>query len=432
MSWMDYYRNRTISEEQAVRKIKNGNRVVLGHATGEPFFLVDAMMDNAENYKDVEIVHMFSLGKAAYCAPEMSGHFRHNSLFVSNQTRECIAEGRGDFTPAFFYKVPELFRDFLRVDVALVQVTPPNEDGYVSFGVSSDYTLGLTRSAKLVIAQVNRDMPWTYGANVVPIEDIHYFVEHDNPIPELPIPKLGEVERAIGRHCASLIEDGDTLQIGIGAIPDAVLHELRGKKDLGIHSEMISDGVVDLVEAGVVTNARKAIHPGKSVVTFLMGTKRLYDYVNKNPDVEMYPVDYVNDPAVIAENDHIVSINSCVQVDLYGEVCSEAIGYKQISAAGGQVDFIRGASIAKHGRSILAMPSTASKGKVSRIVPLLDEGACVTTTRYNMDYVVTEQGIARLKGKSLRGRAKALIDIAHPDFKDGLIKEYERRFNTTW
>ena len=432
MSWKNYYQDRLITVEEALTKIKDGDRVVLGHAVGEPGYLAEAMTANYEAYHDVEVVHMHSLGKCGYCAPEMEGHFHHNSLFASGQTRNCIAEGRGDFTPCFFYKIPELMEKYIPVDVALVQCTPPNEDGYVSFGVSSDYTLHMPKTAKMVIAQVNDKMPWTGGANVVPVEDIDYFVEYSCPLPELPIAKLGETELAIGRNCASLIEDGDTLQLGIGAIPDAVLHALKDKKDLGIHSEMISDGVVELVEAGVITNKRKTIHPGKSVVTFLMGTQRLYDYANNNPDVEMLPVDYVNDPIVIAQNDNIVSINSCVQVDFNGQVCSEMIGAKQISAVGGQVDFVRGASMAKNGRSILAMPATAAKGKVSRIVPLLDEGACVTTGRYDVDYIVTEFGVAKLKGKSIRERAKALIGIAHPDFRPQLIEAWEARFHKAW
>ena len=429
MSWKDYYNDHLLTAEEAIAKIHSGDTVVLGHAVGEPFYLVDTLVSYCEGLENVEIMHMVSLGKAAYCSPEMAGHFHHTSLFVSGQTRKCIADGQGDFLPTFFYKAPEVFRKSKHVNVALVEVTPPDEEGRISFGVSSDYTIGMTESADLVIAQVNDQMPWTYGANVVPVEKIDFFVEHNEPLPELPIAKLGETEIAIGKNCAELIEDGDTLQLGIGAIPDAVLHALKDKKDLGIHSEMISDGVVELVEAGVITNARKAIHPGKSIVTFLMGTKRLYDYVDHNPDVEMYPVDYVNDPAVIAKNDHIVSINSCVQVDLCGQVCAEMIGSRQISAVGGQVDFVRGASMAKHGKSILAMPSTAAGGKISKIVGLLDEGACVTTSRYDVDYIVTEYGVASLKGKTLRERARELIAIAHPAFRDELASVYAERFH---
>lgn len=317
------------------------------------------------------------------------------------------------------------------VDVALIQVSKPDEHGYCSFGVSSDYTKPAADCAKIVIAEVNKQMPRTMGNSFIHVSDMDFIVESDHPIIELPLPKIGEVEKAIGRNCAELVEDGSTLQLGIGAIPDAVLLFLKDKKDLGIHSEMISDGVVELVEAGVITNKNKTLHPGKSVVTFLMGTKRLYDYADNNPAVEMYPVSYVNDPKVIMQNNQMVSINSCVQVDFYGQVASESIGAKQISGVGGQVDFVRGASMSLDGKgkSIIAMPSTASKGKVSRIVPMLDEGAPVTTSRNDVDYIVTEYGIAHLKGKTNKGRARALINIAHPDFREELAVEFQNRFN---
>jgi 4-hydroxybutyrate CoA-transferase len=428
MGWKEYYEDRKITAEEAVQKIPSDSVVVLAHAAGEPGYLVDAMVENAEQYHNVRIMHMVSLGKAAYCQEGMEKHFIHDSLFVSGQTRDAIAAGRADFTPCFFYKVPELFEKSVKVDVAMVMVTPPDENGRVSLGVSCDYTLPALREAKLVIAQVNREMPWAEGETVIPVEDIDCFVEHDALIPELKPAKIGEVEKAIGKNCAELIHDGDTLQLGIGAIPDAVLAELGDKKDLGIHSEMFSDGVVDLVKKGVINNTRKSLRPGKLVVTFLMGTKKLYDFVDHNPDIYMAPVDYVNNPVVVSQNDNIVCINSCVQIDLQGQVCSEAIGPKQISAAGGQVDFVRGASMARNGISIMAMSSTAAHGKVSKIVANLDPGAPVTTSRYDVDYVVTEYGIAHLKGKNLRERAKALIRIAHPDFRKGLEEEFERRF----
>lgn len=422
-----YYQQHLTSGEDAVKQIKSGNRVVIGHACAEPSFLIEEMVKNAAAYQGVEIVHMVAMGKGAYCAPEMQGHFRHNGLFLGGTTRTAVSEARADFTPCFFFEVPRLFHTTLPVDVALVQVTPPDENGNVSLGVSADYTLEAVKSAKLVIAQVNRNMPFTYGGAVIPLTEIDVFVEHDAPVIQLEPPKIGEVERAIGENCASLIRDGDTLQLGIGAIPDAVLLFLKGKRDLGIHSEMISDGVLELVEAGVITNKKKTLKPGKFVVTFLMGTQRLYDFVNHNSDVEVDPVSYVNDPFVIAQNDCLVSINSCVQVDLTGQVASESIGLRQISGTGGQVDFVRGASASRGGRSIMAMPSTA-KGKISKIVPLLDEGAAVTTSRNDVDYVVTEYGIAHLNGKTLRQRAHDLISIAHPTFRPALISEFEKRF----
>lgn len=401
--------------------------MVLGHACGEPSYLVEMMTAHAEDYENVEIVHMVAMGQCSYAQLGMEKHFRHNAIFVGSRTREAVNGGRGDFTPCFFYEVPKLFHTTLPVDVAMVMVTPPNEEGKVSLGVSVDYNYEAVMTAKTVIAQVNDQMPFTYG-KLIPVEKIHCFVEHSAPIIELPPPNIGEVERAIGENCASLVKDGDTLQLGIGAIPDAALMFLKDKRDLGIHSEMFSDGVVELMEAGVITNRAKTLHPGKCVANFLMGTKRLYDFVHNNPEVLMLPVDYVNHPVVIAQNDNLVSINSCVQVDLMGQVSSESVGLKQISGVGGQVDFVRGAALSKGGRSIIAMPSTAAKGAISKIVPFLDLGAAVTTSRTDVDYVVTEYGIAHLKGHTLRERALALIAIAHPDFREGLRREFEKRF----
>lgn len=431
MDWNAYYKSHLATCADAVNRIQSGDRVVIGHACAEPSFLVEKMVENASAYQDVEIVHMVAMGKGAYCMPEMHPHFRHNSLFVGACTRSAVSEGRGDFTPCFFFEVPRLFHTTLPVDVALVQVTPPDVAGNVSLGVSVDYTREAIKSAKLVIAQVNRHMPYTYGEGILPVTDIDVFVEHDAPLIQLSPPKIGDVERAIGEHCASLIQNGDTLQLGIGAIPDAVLLFLKDKRDLGIHSEMFSDGVLELAQAGVITNRKKTLKPGKFVVTFLMGTQRLYDFVNKNEDVEVYPVNYVNNPFVIAQNDNLVSINSCVQVDFMGQVASETIGPLQISGTGGQVDFVRGASASRGGRSIMAMPSTA-KGKISKIVPLLDEGAAVTTGRNDVDYVVTEYGVAHLKGETLRQRAKNLIAIAHPDFRPELITYFEQRFKCNY
>ena len=428
MNWKEIYESRKMTAREAVSRIRSGNRVVIAHACGEPSYLVEAMVANAAAYRDVEIVHMVAMGQGEYCKPEYAENFRHNGIFLGGNTRAAIAEGRGDFTPSFFFEVPRLFHSTLPVDVALVMVTPPDENGMCSLGVSVDYTMEAVKSAKTVIAQVNPQMPWTGPHSLVSVEDLDCIVEHEAPLIELQPPKISDVERAIGENCAALIPNGATLQLGIGAIPDAVLLFLKGKKDLGIHTEMFSDGVVDLAEAGVITNAKKSLHPGKYVVTFLMGTRRLYDFVDHNPDVELRPVDYVNNPFIIAQNDNLISINSCVQVDLMGQVASESIGPKQISGVGGQVDFVRGASASKGGVSIMAMPATV-KGKISKIVPLLDEGAAVTTSRNDVDYVVTEYGVAALKGRTLRQRAHNLIEIAHPDFRDELKAEYEKRFH---
>ena len=429
--WKNYYQDHLTTAEEAVKQIKSGDRVVIAHACGEPSFLVDAMMANAAAYKGVEIVHMVAMGKGEYCKPEYAENFRHNAFFVGGSTRKAVDEGRGDFTPCFFFEIPERFRTNMPVDVTLVMCTPPDENGKCSLGVSVDYTQEAVKDAKIVIAQINKNMPWTGEHSLIDVTDLDYIVEQDAPIIELQPPKIGDIERAIGENCAKLVKDGDTLQLGIGAIPDAVLMFLGDKKDLGIHSEMFSDGVVNLVEKGVITNAKKTLHPGKFIVTFLMGTRKLYDFVDHNPAVDMYPVDYVNNPFVVAQNDNLVSINSAVQVDLYGQTASETIGPMQISGVGGQVDFVRGAAASKGGRSIIAMPSTV-KGKISKIVPFLDEGAPVTTSRNDIDYVVTEYGIAKLKGETNRQRAKNLINIAHPDFREDLKKVYEERFHCSF
>ncbi|MDL2254934.1 4-hydroxybutyrate CoA-transferase, partial [Bacteroidales bacterium OttesenSCG-928-J16] len=413
---------------EAIKAIKDNDYVVFSHAAGVPQVVAEALMEKKENYRNVHIYHMLSLGKGAYMAPEAEGHFRHITNFVGADSRQAIAEDRADFMPCFFYEVPKLLGEVFPVNVAVVQVSIPDEEGYCSFGVSCDYTKAAAEKAAVVIAEMNEFMPYVGGDNKIHVSKLDYIIPCANFLYEIQPPKITEVEREIGRYCASLIKDGDTLQLGIGAIPDAVLLFLKDKKDLGIHTEMFSEGVVDLVEAGVVTGKKKTLHPGKLVATFLMGTRRLYDFVDHNPDVEMYPVDYVNDPWVIAKNDNMISINSCIEVDLMGQVVSETIGLKQFSGTGGQVDYVRGAALSRGGKSIMAMPSTASKGTVSRIVPFLAQGAAVTTSRNDVDYVITEYGIAKLKGKTLRERAENLIAIAHPDFRESLQKEFYKRF----
>lgn len=433
MSWQDYYNERCITVNEAVEKIKSGDRIVFGHAVAEPGIIADALVGNKHRYHDVEIVHMVCMGKGEYCKPEMQEHFTHNSLFIGTNTREAVYEGRGDYTPCYFSEIPGLFRNgLMEIDVALVQVTPPDKHGYCSLGVSVDYNKAAVECAKMVIVEVNDQMPRTMGDSFVHVTEIDYFVKVSYPIIQLEPVVPTEIEKAIGENCASLVEDGATIQLGIGALPDAVCLSLKNKKDLGIHSEMISEGVVDLINSGVVTNRKKTIHKGKSVVSFLMGTKRLYDFADDNPSLLMFPVDYVNDPCIIAQNYKMTSINSCVQVDLMGQVASESIGLKQISAVGGQVDFVRGANMCPGGKSIIALPSTIGKEKISKIVPFLDQGAAITTNRNDVHYIVTEYGIADLKGKTLRQRARELIRIAHPNFRPWLIEEWERRFRTVF
>ena len=429
MSWKELYQKRLTTADEAMKHIKSGNRISVGHSVGEPTHLIDALVRNREHYTNVEITHMVPMGKAEYAQPGMEKHFRHISQFVGGVTRGTIKAGHGDFVPCFFSEIPYQLDTTLIPDVALVNLSPPDEHGYCSFGVSVDYTKRSTQVAQLVIAQINKHMPRTLGDCFIHVSDIDMIVEHDAPLIELPPPNVTDVEKAIGENCARLINSGDCLQLGIGAIPDAVLLFLKDKKDLGIHSEMFSDGVVELVEAGVINNSKKNFHKGQMLATFLMGTQRLYDFVHNNPTVAMYPSTYTNNPLIAGKNDNLVSINSCVQVDLLGQVCSEMIGATQISAVGGQVDFVRAASISKGGRSIIAMASTAAGCTISKIVPVLDEGAAVTTSRNDVEYIVTEYGIANLKYRTVRDRARMLINIAHPDFRDGLIEAFEKRFN---
>ena len=432
MDWKEYYSSRLTTAEEAVKLIKSNDKVVLAHDVGEPPVLVDAMVANHAAYKNVEISHMFTLGKGEYCKPEYKENFHPNLWFLSGQTRKCVEEGYGDFTPLFFHEVPGLMRDgTIQVDVAMIMVTPPDKHGYVSTGVSGDYTVQAVKSAKTVIAQINKNVPFTFGDAVFHISEIDAFVEADTPLPELPEAKIGPAEEAIGKYCAELVNDGDTLQLGIGAIPDAVCHQLVNKKHLGIHSEMLGDGQVVLYEAGAIDNSQKGIDVGKFVFNFVMGSKKTYYFLDKNTACLLKAVDYVNHPMIIAKNPNMVSINGGIGVDFYGQVAADTIGYRQFSAVGGQVDFIRGAAMGKNGRAIIAMPSVAKKkdgSMVSKITPLLSEGQVVTTSRHDTDYVVTEYGIAKLKGKTVKDRARALINIAHPDFRDGLKDEFEKMF----
>ena len=412
-----------MSAETALKRVKDRDRVVIGHACGEPPTLVEALVARAPELKGVEIVHMVAMGPAKYSQPGMEGIFLHNSLFIGASTRKAISEGRALHTPCFFSEIPRLFSSrILPADVTLMQITPPDSEGFCSLGVSVDYTLAAARSDRLTIAQMNRNMPRTLGARIH-LSEIDCIVEKDEPVIELKPPFIGDIEKAIGENVARLVEDGSTLQLGIGGIPDAVLLFLKDKKDLGIHSEMFSDGVVALAEAGVITNQKKTINTGKFVATFLMGTRKLYDFVDGNPDVEMHPVDYTNDPAIIGQHEKMVAINSALQVDFMGQVNAEMIGRDQFSGVGGQVDFVRGASRSVGGKSIVALPSTAAKGTVSRIACELDRGSAVTTSRNDVHFIVTEYGVADLRGKSIRERAKTLISIAHPDFRRSLTAQ---------
>jgi len=427
-NWQQKYQSKVTTPAQAVKKIRSGQRVFIGSGAAEPQLLVQALADRGPELADTQITHILTLGVAPYTDPKLKDGFRHNALFIGPNVREAVAEGRADFTPVFLSEVPRLFRrGKLPIDVALIQVSPPDEHGYCSYGVSVDVTKAAAESAFHVVAEVNPNMPRTLGDCFIHINDIHVLVPSDMPILEAAHGEGDEVASRIGQHIAELIQDGSTLQLGIGTIPDAVLASLDGKKDLGIHSEMISDGVIDLVEKGVINGSCKNIHAGKIVASFAIGTRRLYDFIDNNPLCEFHPSDFTNDPFRIAENDRVVAINSALQVDLTGQVCADSLGTYFYSGIGGQVDFIRGASRSDEGRPIIALPATAGNGTISRIVPTLTPGAGVVTSRGDVHYVVTEYGVADLHGKTIRERAMALIHIAHPDHRERLMAEARKR-----
>ncbi|OOB78776.1 MAG: 4-hydroxybutyrate CoA-transferase [Epulopiscium sp. Nuni2H_MBin003] len=425
----ELYTSKLVTSDEAALKIKSNDRVFFGHAVAEPTTLIEALVRNKEEFSNVEICHLVYLGNPDYVLPENKEHFRNNSLFAGAATRKPIAENRADFTPMYFSEIPGCFRDgYIPLDVYAFQCAPPDENGYVNLGVSVDYALAGIETAKTVIAEVNDRVPRVGGAAQVHISEIDYIIESNKEIFEIKPPVIGEVEKKIGAYIADLIPDGATLQLGIGSMPDAILTFLHEKKDLGIHTEMLSDGVIDLIESGVINGSQKNINKGKVVTTFIMGTRRLYDFVDGNPMIEAYPVDYTNNPYNIAKNDNVIAVNACIQVDLMGQVVSDCIGTRQFSGVGGQVDFVRGARLSKGGKAIIAIGSTTADGKISKIVPFLDHGAAVTTSRTDVDYIVTEYGVARLRGKCLRERAKLLIDIAHPKFRDSLMEEFNKRF----
>lgn len=429
MTWKDIYESKLVTAEEAIKAIHNGDKVVTGMGCGEPFGIQRAMIENYQQFENVEIVNMLTLGDSPWLRPEMKGHFILNCLFASHSNRKEISNGKCEFTTSHFYEIPDVIKNYICPRVSIVMVSPPDEHGYVSFGTTVDYTRGTTDYCEIVIAQVNKYVPRTFGNCIKHVRDFTYFVEIDEPLPEVKGVEISNTEMEIGKYCASLINDGDCLQLGIGGIPNAVCAQLWDKKDLGLHSELVGDGVVDLLEAGIINNKKKQTHIGRTVLGAAFGSSKLNNYINNNPSVELHPIDYVNNPAEIAKNDNVVSINSCLQVDLLGQVVSDTVGLHQFSAVGGQVDFVRGATMSNGGRSIIAMPSTAKKGLISRIVPLITEGSAVTTPRNDVNFVVTEFGIAQLKGKTLKERAKALIKIAHPKFRPHLILEYKKRFN---
>ncbi|HEY1014110.1 MAG TPA: acetyl-CoA hydrolase/transferase C-terminal domain-containing protein [Herpetosiphonaceae bacterium] len=419
------YRQRLTTARAAMERIRSGQRVfVMGNA-GMPKALLAAFVERARELRDVEVLHVLTVDHAEYVDPALAGHLRVNSQFVGANVRPAIQEGRADFTPVFLSEVPRLYRTALRPDVALIQVSPPDAHGFCSFGVEVGVSKPAAEAAATVIAQVNPQMPRTLGDSFIHLSRLDAIVEADEPLDEVPMAVGGETEARIAGHVVGLIEDGATLQLGIGGLPNRVLSALGGAgvRDLGIHTELFSDGVIDLVERGIITNARKTLHPGKIIAGFVLGSQRLYRFIHDNAAIEFHPSDYVNDPWVIAQNERMVAINSALEVDLTGQVCADSIGHRIYSGAGGQVDFVRGAARSNGGRPLIALPSTARGGAVSRIVFELRPGAGVVTSRNDVHTVVTEYGVAELYGKTIRQRAQALIAIAHPAFRDELLAQ---------
>ncbi len=417
------YDDKKMSLKEALSYIKTGDHIFIGSACGEPQYLVRGLVEKADHLADNEILHVHTLGVAPYTKPIYSERFRLNAFFVGINARRAVAEGRADYTPVFLSELPRLIRrGMVPIDVALIHVTPPDEHGFCSLGVSVEITKTAAEKAKLVIAQVNRQMPRVLGDSFIHINNIDIVVEHDEPLLEAPRPESDIVSDRIARYVSGLIDDESTLQIGIGSIPDALLSSLTDKKDLGIHTELLTEGVVDLVEEGVVTCAKKTINRGKIIASFAMGTRRLYDFIDNNPMVEFYESDYVNNPLVISQHKKMVAINQALEVDLTGQVCADSLGYRFYSGLGGQADFMRGAMLSEGGKAITVIPSTAKNGRISRIRSLLSEGAGVVLTRGDVDYVVTEYGVASLRGKTIRERALSLINIAHPKFRNELLE----------
>ena len=428
MRWVDEYKKKLVSAEEAVSDIKSGQRVYISGNAATPYTLVKSLSAKKAELKDVELVHVLLLGDDPFSQPEMEGHFRHNSLFVGPADRKVINEGRADYVPIFLHQIPNLFYSGqMPLDAALLHLSSPDEHGFMSYGVEVLCSKAAAETAKMVIAQVNDHMPRVLGDSFIHISRIDKIVEVSEPLPELQKKPFIEVEKKIGKFIAALIDDGSTLQLGIGGIPDAVLAALKDRQDLGIHTEMVSDGVMEAIESGVITGAKKTAHPYKVILTFLLGSKKLYDFADNNPVFEAHPTDYTNHPFIVSQNDNMVAINSAIEVDITGQVCSDSIGKFIYSGFGGQVDFIRGAAHSKGGKPIIALPSTAQKGKSSRIVPFLKKGAGVVTTRADVMFVVTEYGVAYLHGKNLNERTRALINIAHPKFRDELTKEAKAR-----
>ena len=429
MSWVDDYKKKLVTAEDAVSVIKSSDRVYISGNAATPYVLLKVLASRKDELEDVELVHVLLLGEDPLSKPEMEGHFRHNSLFVGPADRKAINEGRADYIPIFLHQIPGLiYSGQMPLDVAMLHLSPPDEHGFMSFGVEVLASKAAAEKAQIVIAQVNEEMPRVLGDSFIHVSRVHKIVEISEELPQLERSPFTEVERKIGHFIAELIEDGSTLQLGIGGIPDAVLSALKERRDLGIHTEMVSDGVMEAIEAGIITGAKKTFHPYKVILTFILGSKTLYGFADNNPVFEAHPTDYTNHPFNVSRNENMIAINSAIEVDITGQVCSDSVGTYIYSGFGGQVDFIRGAAHSKGGKPIIALPSTAKNDEISRIVPFLKKGAGVVTTRADVKYVVTEYGVANLHGRNLQERTVALINIAHPKFRTDLIKEAKSRF----
>lgn len=423
MRWTEHYRSRVKTAAEALQVVRSGDRVHVHQGCSEPEELVRALLERAPELRDVEIIHLATMGIADYARPEYEGHFRHVAFFIGSNVRAAVQEARADYIPIFLSEIEGLFKSgIMPIDVALLQCTPPDDYGYMSLGAGVDIAMTAAQCARHVIVEVNDQTPRTLGDSFLHVSKADAIVETSHPLPEYKQAPLTDVHRAVARHVAGLIPDGATLQMGIGEIPEAVLGALGDHKDLGVHSEMVPDGIVDLIQAGVVNNEKKTLHPHKVIAGFVLGTKRLFDFIHDNPIFEFHPTSYCNDPFIIAQNERMVAINSALEIDVTGQVCADSLGYAPYSGIGGQVDFIRGAARSKGGKPIIALASTAKGGAVSRIVAALKPGAGVVTSRGDVHYVVTEYGVAYLHGKSLRQRTEALIEIAHPDFREELLE----------
>jgi acyl-CoA hydrolase len=421
MKWFDDYKSKLMSAAAAVKKIQSGDKVYYGGNAAIPQALVRALAERRDELENVQLNHVLLLGEDPLSQPGMEGHFRHNSLFVGPADRQAVNDGRADYVPIFLHQIPRLFSaGIVPLDVAMVQTSPPDEHGFLSLGVETLATKAACKAADTIIVQVNAKMPRVLGDSFIHVSRVSAIVDQTEPLPVLESRPATDVEKAIAGHILPLIEPGATMQMGIGGIPDTVYAALDGDLDLGIHTEMISNGAMEAIQRGVVTGNQKTLHPGKVVITFALGTEELYDFIDNNPFIEAYPAEHVNDPFIVSQNENMVAINSAIEVDLTGQVCSDSMGPYIYSGFGGQVDFIRGAAKSKGGKPIIALPSTAKKGTMSRIVPFLKEGAGVVTSRADVHYVVTEHGVANLFGMNLRERAEALINIAEPQFRQEL------------